>query len=120
MPYGPIYQKSFDFALNIIRLCYELNNAKEYVLSKQLLRSATSIGANVNEASAGQSKRDFIAKMAIASKEARETLCWLRLLSAGNVSSINYTTYISDSEELVRILTAIIKTAQLKALNTKH
>jgi four helix bundle protein len=69
-----IQKKSFEFALSVIELYKLLIAQNEYVLSKQLLRSGTSIGANVEEASAGQSKKDFIAKMSIASKEARETL----------------------------------------------
>jgi four helix bundle protein len=72
-----IAKLSFDFAICVIRLSQQLTAEKEYILSKQLLRSATSIGANVEEATAGQSKRDFIAKMSIASKEARETRYWL-------------------------------------------
>lgn len=75
-----IQEKSFQFALQVIQLYRELQNEREYVLSKQLLRSGTSIGANVEEASAAQSRNDFIAKMSIASKEARETCYWLRLL----------------------------------------
>lgn len=109
---GPVYTKSFEFALKIVSLYQDLIAEKEFVLSKQLLRCGTSIGANVNEASAGQSKRDFISKMAIASKEARETLYWLKLLKKSKITSINYTEYISLSEELVRILTAIVKTSQ--------
>jgi four helix bundle protein len=68
-----IQGKSFQFALNIINLYKKLIAENEYIISRQLLKSGTSIGANVEEAQAGQSKKDFIAKMAIASKEARET-----------------------------------------------
>lgn len=76
-----IQKKSFEFALEIIQLYRELEQRREYVLSKQLLRSGTSIGANVEEASAGQSRNDFLAKMSIASKEARETkYCAIRSL----------------------------------------
>jgi len=75
-----IQEKSFEFALSIISLYRRLVIGKEYIISKQLLRSGTSIGANIEEAMAGQSKKDFTAKMAIASKEARETNYWLRLL----------------------------------------
>ena len=78
-----IQQKTFDFSIKIILLYKQLLEQKEFVISKQLLRSATSIGANVEEALAGQTKRDFIAKMSIASKEARETKYWLRLLDQG-------------------------------------
>ena len=109
---GPVYKKSFDFALKIIALYQKLVSEKEFVISKQLLRSGTSIGANVNEASAGQSKKDFISKMAIASKEARETLYWLKILKESKITSVHLTDYILLNEELVRILTAIVKTSQ--------
>ena len=82
-----IRNKSFDFALAIISLYQELQRQHEYVISKQLLRCGTSIGANVEEASAGQSRRDFISKMAIASKEARETK--LLLLQKSNLAHID-------------------------------
>ena len=76
-----ILDKSFAFAVRIVKLYkYLCDEQKEYVLSKQLLRCGTSIGANINEAQAGQSKADFIAKMSIASKEARETNYWIELL----------------------------------------
>lgn len=75
-----VKEKSFNFSLQIINLYKKLVNEKEYVISKQLLRSATSIGANIEEADARYSKKDFTAKMSIASKEARETKYWLRLL----------------------------------------
>ncbi|MEY8713786.1 four helix bundle protein [Francisella philomiragia] len=76
-----ILDKSFNFSIRVVKLYkYLCENKKEYVLSKQLVRSGTSIGANINEAQAGQSKADFIAKMCIASKEARETKYWINLL----------------------------------------
>ena len=97
----------------IIRLYKELCVNNEYVVSRQLLRSGTSIGANVEEATAAQSKKDFISKMSIASKEARETRYWLRLLKDSNICSrINYTEAINESDELIKILTAIVKTSQ--------
>jgi len=71
-----IKEKSYSFALNIIALYIQLKENKEYVISKQLLKSGTSIGANVEEAGAAQSKKDFLSKMSIASKEARETKYW--------------------------------------------
>ena len=75
---NPVLDKSFQFSVRIVKLYkYLVAEHKEYVLSKQLLRSGTSIGANVNEAQAAQSKADFIAKMSIASKEARETQYWI-------------------------------------------
>lgn len=76
-----LLNKSFEFAIRIVNVCkYLQDNKKEYILSKQLLRSGTSIGANANEAQAAQSRKDFIAKLAIASKEARETKYWIDLL----------------------------------------
>lgn len=109
--------KSFEFALEAIQL-YKLLLAKnEFVLSKQFLRSATSIGANVEEADAGQSKKDFIAKISIASKEAREANYWLRLLKASEIIEFDYTPITQKSEELIRLLTAIVKTAQLNTNN---
>ena len=74
-----IQTKSFDFALEIIQFYKHCLDHNEYVLSKQLVRSGTSIGANIEEATAAQSKKDFIAKMSISSKEARETRYWLKL-----------------------------------------
>ena len=88
---------------------------KEFVISKQLLRSGTSIGANVEENLAGQTKKDFIAKMSIASKESRETSYWLRLLQASNLVNLTYEKYLSEINEIINILTAIVKTSQLKA-----
>ncbi len=90
---------------------------REYVLSKQLLRSATSIGANIEEAIAGISKKDFTAKMSIASKEARETLYWLRLLDKSGIVKVDYGDYIRECSEPINILTAIVKTSQH---NIKH
>ena len=105
-----IQRKSFAFALQVVRLYTKLQEQREYVLSKQLLRSGTSIGANVEEATAGQSRKDFLAKMAIASKEARETRYWLRLLQASDLVAIEVTKELDGIEEIIRILTAIVKT----------
>ena len=108
-----IKNKSYEFALRIVKICRQMEDQKEYVLSKQLLRSGTSIGANVSEASAAQSRKDFIAKMSIASKEARETHYWLRLLQdSGIFDTLDLSSAIEDCEELIRILTSIVKTAQ--------
>ncbi len=107
-----IYNKSFDFALKIIGLYKILLSNKEYIISKQLLRSATSIGANVTESTAAQSKKDFISKLSISSKEARETKYWLLLLDKSKLVNLDYTEYINDIEEIIRILTSIIKTSQ--------
>jgi four helix bundle protein len=105
-----IQQKSFAFALVIIKLYRRLQTEKEFVLSKQLLRSATSIGANVEEATAAQSRKDFLSKMSIASKEARETKYWLRLLSESEITAINISNELKEVDELIRILTSIVKT----------
>lgn len=88
-----IVEMSFQFSLLIIGLYKYLVENKEYILSKQLLRSATSIGANIEEAIADQSGKDFIFKMAIASKEARETSYWLRLLDKSKLIDIDYSLY---------------------------
>ncbi len=84
------------------------------MLSKQILRSGTSIGANANEASAAESKKDLLHKMAIASKEARETLYWLELLRQSKLVDTNLRSEINNCNELVRILTSIVKTTKLK------
>ena len=109
-----VEQKSFLFAVRIVNLCkYLRNTKKEHTLSKQLLRSGTSIGANIAEAEQAQSKADFISKMNIALKEAVETSYWLRLLQATEyLSDTEFSSIYSDSSELERMLTAIIKTAK--------
>ena len=111
-----VLNKSFEFSVRIIRLYQHLSKEqKEYVLSKQLLRSGTSIGANINEAQAGQSKADFAAKMSISSKEARETKYWLGLLCATGYldkSQPHLTSLLKQSEELIKIITAIVKRTQ--------
>jgi len=107
-----IREKSFQFAISIVRLYKLLSDAKEYVISKQLLRSGTSIGANIEEAQAGHSKKDFIAKMVIASKEARETRYWLNLLKESKFVDTDYSTYLDEIEQLIKILTSIVKTSQ--------
>lgn len=107
-----IKNKSFQFSLKIISLYKHLLSEKEFIISKQLLKSGTSVGANIEEALAGQSKKDFIAKMSISSKEARETKYWLRLLKESELTSINVDTILVDVEELIKMLTAIVKTSQ--------
>lgn len=117
---GPVYEKSFNFALTVIKLYKTLVSNKEFVISKQLLRSGTGIGANVNEASAAESRNDFKHKMSIASKEARESLYWLYLLKEGDLVDINVDHELSDCDELVRILTSIVKTTQNSSLKTQN
>ncbi|OIR12888.1 hypothetical protein GALL_59550 [mine drainage metagenome] len=107
-----ILELTFNFSIKIISLYKILIEQKEFVLSKQLLRSATSIGANIEEANAAQTKKDFIAKMSIASKEARETRYWLHLLDKSQLVKIDYTNYLTDIEQIIKILTKIVKTSQ--------
>mgnify|MGYP000698030978 CR=1 FL=1 len=107
-----VQKKSFEFSLKIISLYKKLQLEKEFVISNQILRSGTSIGANIEEALAGQSKRDFIAKMSISSKEARETKYWLRLLKESDITDLEVDFLILDIHELIRILTSIVKTSQ--------
>ena len=108
-----IKEKSYFFALEIIGLYKALLKQNEYVLSKQLLKSGTSIGANVEEALAGQSRADFLSKMSIASKEARETNYWLRLLKdSGIISKTEIEPLLAESESIANILTSIVKTTQ--------
>src|SRR5215217_6976528 len=112
MKENKILELTFDFSVQIIELYKKLIEQKEYVLSKQLLRSATSIGANVEEANAAQSKRDFIAKMAIASKEARETKYWLQLLERTRLVDLDYSLYLEKVDHIINIVTKIVKTSQ--------
>ncbi len=104
--------KSFAFAVRIVRLYQFLANEKrEYVLSKQLLRCGTSIGANVEESIGGQSRADFLSKLSIAYKEARECLYWLRLLKETDyLTEDQFRSISTDAEELCRIIAAIKKT----------
>lgn len=108
-----IIEKSLDFSVRIVNLYkYMTYELKEYVMSKQLLRCGTSIGANVFEAQKGQSKADFAAKMNIALKEANETDYWLRLLYRTEyIDEVQFRSLHNDVDELISILTAICKTA---------
>jgi putative PIN family toxin of toxin-antitoxin system len=106
-----VREKCFAFAIEIIKLYKKLEQQREYVISKQVLRSGTSIGALVEESTAAESRRDFLHKLNIASKEARETHYWLRLLQQSDlVKNLDLTTNLQDAEELMRMLTAIVKT----------
>ncbi|MDR6301869.1 four helix bundle protein [Mesonia maritima] len=107
-----VKNKSFEFSLKIIELYKILQSQKEYVISKQLLRSGTSIGANIAESEAGISRADFTYKLTISSKEARETIYWLQLLEQSNLVTLetDLSDYIKDCNELIRLLTAIVKT----------
>lgn len=105
-----VLKKAFNFALKVIDLNRELLLRKEYVLSNQVVRSGTSIGANINEALGGVSKKDFQHKMALAFKEANETEYWLKLLKYSNTADTE--NLLSDISEVRRILAAIIITSK--------
>lgn len=109
-----IIERSIAYAMEIIRLYRELRRDDVgRVLGRQLLRSGTSVGANIHEAQGGQSKADFIAKMSIAHKEARESAYWLRLIRDADLVPANRLTSISDeTEQLVKILSAILLSAK--------
>jgi four helix bundle protein len=111
---NPVRDKSFKFALRIVKLYQYLKDDKrEYVLSKQVLRSGTAIGALVRESQYAESKADFIHKLAIALKEANETEYWIELLfQSGYIEEKSYQSIHADIEELLRILIAIIKTTK--------
>lgn len=116
-----ISKKAYAFALQIVKLHKQLSTEKkEYVLSKQLLRSGTSIGANVNEAVSAQSKRDFVHKLSIALKEARETNYWLNLLNDSDYMTTELFQNIgNDCFEIQKILSSIILTTKQKYFTTK-
>ena len=117
---GMVEPKSFDFSVRIVNLYRFLTEEKkEYILSKQILRSGTSIGANVSEGEKGQSKADFYSKMSIALKEANETHYWLRLLNATDyINETQFSSLEKDVKEIIALLTSICKTTQNK-LNIK-
>lgn len=114
-------KKSFDFAIRIVNLYKYLNaKKKEQVLSKQILRSGTSIGAMISESEFGESKMDFIHKLAIAQKETNETIYWLELLFATEYIDIKaYNSLNNDAVTLMKMITASIKTAK-KSLKINH
>ena len=111
---NPIRDKSFLFALRVVKLAKFLQGEKkEFVLSKQVLRSGTAIGALVREAEHAQSKADFISKMSIALKEANETDYWLDLLHQSDyLTQDSYDSIHSDIQELIKLLVSIVKTSK--------
>ena len=115
-----IRERTFEFSLLIIELYKFLISRKEFVMSEQLLKAGTSIGANIEEAQAAQSKKDFISKMAISSKESRETNYWLRLLDrSGYLSGFEKKELImKEIKDIIYILTKIVKTS-MKNTKTK-
>ncbi len=114
MSKGILQEKSFVFAIRIVKLYQFLcNDKKEFTLSKQLLRSGTAVGAMIREAAFGESKTDFIHKLAIAQKEMNETIYWLELMMATNYLSQNQFENINtDAIEIIKLITASIKTAK--------
>lgn len=111
-----VKSKSFNFAVRVVNLYkYLVENKKEYVLSKQFLRSGTSVGANVREADNAQSKADFIHKLSIAQKECDETLYWLELLQATHfIDEPQFKSIYKDAEEILKLIKRIIITSKTK------
>lgn len=107
---SPIREKSLQFAVRIVKLSQFLRSEKkEFTLSDQILRSGTSIGANVEEANGGLTRKEFIQKMSIAYREARETRYWLELLVlSGYISDEQYVSLIIDIEEILKLLSSIL------------
>lgn len=113
-----IVDKSFVFAVRTVKLYKYLHNKNEFVLSKQLLRSGTSIGANVKEGIRGQSTKDFRAKLAIALKEASESEYWLDLLlETDYITQKQYDSIVVDCIELIKILTSILNSSEKNTVN---
>lgn len=110
-----IVEKSFKFAIRIINLYkYLVDVKKEYVMSKQILRSGTSIGANINEAQSAVSKMDFVNKLGISAKEARETDYWLNLLNSTNyIDKKSFNSIHKDCFEILQIINSIILTSKV-------
>jgi len=111
-----VVEKSYAFAIRIVNCCKFLyTEKKEFVLSKQLLKSGTSIGANVEEAVGGQSRKDFFAKLSIAYKETREINYWLRILRDTQFIDTKIAeSLLSDNEELLKLIGTILKTIKQK------
>jgi four helix bundle protein len=107
---NPLLTKTFDFALLIVAFCQKLQDQKNFVISNQLLKSGTSVGANVREAQHAESRADFIHKLKIASKECEETIYWLEICKASY--SLNCETLLSESQQIGKLLSRIISTAK--------
>ena len=105
-----IAKKSLEFALSLLELYKDLIKSSEFVLSKQLFRAGTSIGANIQEAYYVRSKKDFISKMHIAAKETRETKYWLILVEKSRFTKLKLNNYFESIDEIIRIINAILKT----------
>ncbi|MBW6460098.1 MAG: four helix bundle protein [Bacteroidales bacterium] len=111
---GPVYEKSFDLAAEVMNLNKKLTSSGEYVISRQLLRSGTAVGANVNEASSAESLKDFISKNSIALKEAKESFYWLNLLKRSQAVEYDYDLLIDLNIQIIKLLSKIILTSKRK------
>ena len=112
-----IREKTYLFALEIIKICRELEKQNEYVLSKQLKRSGTAPGALVREAEHAESRKDFIHKMSIALKEANESDYWIDLISESKyIEEEKMSKIKSDNIEIIKILSSIVKTTKLRTV----
>ena len=111
-----IVAKSYSFAVRVVKFCFEIQEKrKEFVLSRQLLKSGTSIGANIEESQGAISKAEFIAKIQIALKEAKETKYWLRLMKDAEVYQNNHSEQLlNDCNEIIIIITSILKSSKMK------
>lgn len=118
---NPLANKSFAFAVRIVKLYKHLcAEKKEFVLSKQLLRSGTSVGANISESQDAQSSNDFISKLSISLKEARESKYWIDLLKETEyLSRAETNSILNDLEEIIKLLVSIIKTTKANQMNGK-
>lgn len=113
---NPALDLSFELTVQVVKFCYQLQRERrEYILSKQLIRSAASIGANLEEAIGGQSEKDFLAKISISYKEARETAYWLKTLYACEfIQKEKFNEFYSKADEIMRILGSSIRTLKRK------
>ena len=116
---NPVYDKALAFAIRVVRLYKYLNEEKrEHVMSKQLLRSGTSIGANISESQAGESSMDFVHKLAISQKEIKETQYWLTLLCRTDyITEAQYQSMANDCHELYKMITSIILSTKQKKVS---
>jgi|TARA_B110000908_G_scaffold51315_1_gene62602 four helix bundle protein len=115
-----IQERSFEFAISIIKIYRILNENREYVLSKQLLRSGTSVGANIREAQNAESKKDFIHKLAISQKECDESIYWIELLfKTGYIENKVYTSLNLEASSILNILKSIIITSKKNLRHSK-
>ena len=106
-----ILKKTFDFAISIVHLTQKLKEEREYIISKQLLRAGTSVGANVEEAQDAISKSEFRYKMSISLREAKETRYWIRILDVANMTTQQLDSHQKEINEIINILTAIVNSS---------